>query len=145
MTGKKLLKKKTPQKTAQPKDVAYPVLENMLATMYRLQQEGLDNRTRFLEMEAAVLKYMKDMGIETYDYGPLKGTPVYGSGETVDWDGIRQAIGPMKWKQILGDPQPVKAKLEALIEMKKVDTKVIELYVEEKPNKPYVKITRRTT
>lgn len=142
---KRLLKRKLKKKVAQPGDVAYPELENALAQMDRLIDEGLENKKKFLQLEAWALNFMADKNIDTYTHGPLVGTPVRPEGEDVDWEGIKKALTAQQWESILGEPQPVKAKLEALIELKQVKPEVIEPHVRAKPIKPHIRITRRAS
>lgn len=138
-----MAKKQLKRKKAQPQDVAYPELENALHRMRGLQEEGLKNREEFLTLESWALDFCRKKGIETYDRGPFKATPVFPMGEIMDWDGLKDALPADKWKQILGEPQPDKSKLEALMELGLIDPKIVQEFITEKPIKPHVKITPR--
>lgn len=138
---KKFKKLKRPGLKAQPSDTVYPALEKMIAEMRQLQDEGLANRNRFFQLETEVLRYLKEHGIEKYDHGPgRRATAVYKVLDDVDWDGIREAIGPENWEMILGEPQPVKKKLVSLAELGIIEAEVIEPFLKDKPSKPYVLI-----
>jgi hypothetical protein len=139
-----MAKRTLKRKRTQPQGVAYPELESALARMYDIQMNTLADRKRFLELELFVLNFCQEHGLDTYDHGPFKGTPVRPTGEDIDWDGLKKKLPPDKWKKILGAPQPEKAKLEALMELGEVDPAVVKEFITEKPIKPSVRITKRT-
>lgn len=140
--GKPKKKLKRP-KVAQPDGVAYPELENVLKQMAQLQVDGLNNKMDFLRLEEWALKFLEERGLETYDRGPFRGTPVPGSIPVYDWEAIQKKIGPRLWAQILAPPQPDPDKLAALIELQMVKASDIDPLIEDKPKKTYLKITRR--
>lgn len=137
---KKLLRR---PKVTPPEGVTYPELEEALRQMVNLQDEGLANRERFLKLEAWVLDFFERKHLETYDRGPLAGTPVGGSTPVYDWNKIRKKIGPKHWESILGEPEPDTDKLKALVELNIVKADDIAPFITDKPKKKYVRITRR--
>jgi hypothetical protein len=128
----------------QPEDVRYPALDATLEHMKRIVDAYTAGRIKFVELEAWALRFMKEKGIKNYNGAVLRGTAIYPTGEIVDWDGLQKALGQRTWKKILGEPQPDKSKLEALIELGEVDADLVSEYVTDKENKAYVKITRVT-
>jgi hypothetical protein len=138
------LRKLKRAKKAQPEGVAYPELEEMLATLKKIQDEGWANQQRFWAMETAIIKFMGERGITTYDRGELRGTVVPGETEVVDWVAIQKRLGPRRWKQILGQPQPDKDKLKALIEVGIVKPEEVNPFITGKAKKTFVKVTRRS-
>lgn len=141
---KKLRRLRPVKKKQQPEEVAYPELENALMRMKQIQDDALEGRLIFLNLEAWVLDFMKKYGIETYDRGKYRATTVSPMGEVVDWDGLKKKLKPEHWKQILGEPQPVKDKLAALMELGIVPADVVKEFITDKPIKPHVKITTRS-
>jgi hypothetical protein len=130
------------KKAAQPEDVRYPALDATLEQMDRLIREGLANRQQFFKLEAWVLKFMESKGIDAYNGANFRGTPVRPTTEIVYWDKIKEKLGPVKWKKILGEPQPDKSKLEALMELGEISVEDIAECLEDKTIKPHVKLTR---
>jgi hypothetical protein len=139
--SKRGLKRPQPEVTAER--TFYPELDTTLAEMQRLIQEGLANRRRFLDLEAWTLTFLKNKGIKTYEGLNHRATAVRPLGEEIDWEGVRKAIGPDLWEEILGPPQPDKGRFEALIELGRVDLEKILPYISEKEIKPSVRLTRR--
>lgn len=140
--GKPKKKLKRP-KVAQPDGVAYPELENVLAQMYALTIDKLESNMRFLQLESWAIAFMEERGLDTYDHGPYRGTPVASSTPVYDWEAIQKKIGPQMWVQILAEPKPDPDKLAALIELQMVKAKDIDPLIEDKPKKKFLKITRR--
>lgn len=137
-------KKRSLRKVAQvqPEDVRYPALDATLEEMDRIQRDWAAGKQKFLGLEAWAIKFMRDKGIDKYAGVNFAGTYVAPVGEEVDWDGIERTLGPKLWAQILGEPMPVKEKLDALIELKQVDPALLMDFIRDKPTKEYIRLTQ---
>lgn len=145
-TGVKKLKKlRRGPKTEQPVDVAYPELERMLAGYNEAKDAATVAAMRSFDLAERIITFMRDKGIDKYTRGAYTADVRQAHPEVLDWEGIQGVLPDSIWKQILGEPQPVKQKLEALIELGIIDTEMaaaIAKFITVKDNKPYVDLKR---
>lgn len=138
----KKLKKLKYRKVTQPQDVAYPELEYMLGAYDRAKQAATTTAMESFALAQKIIDFMRSKKIGKYTHGTYTADIRQAHPEVVDWEGIRGVVPADKWQQILGEPQPVKSKLEALIELGVIDGDLIAPFVTTKENKPYVDLRR---
>jgi hypothetical protein len=139
--SRKLLKRKLKRREPQPADVAYPELEALIERAELVHKQAAALVQEYKIRQNQILTFMKSRGLDKYDRGKFGVTPVYPEGEEVDWDGIQKVLTEKGlWDQILGEPLPVKSKLEALIELGIVKKHEIQDFVAVKPIAPSIRI-----
>jgi hypothetical protein len=115
-------------------------LSELVAKLRPLKARIEQLETQYFELEAEALGILAKMGDDPIVIDDLNVTPVRPTRMYYDEAAIRALLGEDLWEQVRRESMDTD-KLKGLIQLGHVKAKDIAQYADERPTKPYIKIT----
>ena len=120
-------------------------LDRDFISLAKAKEEAVVLAKRIAELELVVIAAMDAAHLDKFasPNDAVKGTLVKAMRVVTDYDALEKLLSPAQWKRVT-KPVLDKEKLEAEIVVGRIDASVVASVSEEKPNKPYLRITGST-
>lgn len=115
-------------------------LSGDLVALGKLKREEKKMQEEIKELEAKVITQMQTKKVSVFEVTGIKGTLVEGTTLTLDEEGLKAALPTATWNKITRQVLD-KELLEANIVTGKIDADLVASFTEEKPRKPYVRVS----